>query len=157
MSTINAIIATFVSLFGLFHNDYFKKLYLNLNGTNHPGIPFYVYAQMSGYMIIDSLTETILYCWYKNSQRFRFKYDWGSMLHHILVLATCFTFIPHPIYYWFMISLWPIIEMSTIFLNINKLARYYDFLKPWKPLSMTCFLFTWFCVRIPIICISIWR
>eukprot|EP01084_Bolivina_argentea_P272617 464222_1 len=153
ISTIHAIVCSLCGIIGVFYHKYWKTI----NEENEPGIPFYIFSQVAGYMIADAFAEIIIYLQYKNHAKFNFKLDWKIIVHHIVALLPLLLQIPKPVYYWFVISLFPLMEISTIFLNVQQMGKYFKFSKMVRKYSKLAFISTWFIVRVPIFVVIWWR
>eukprot|EP01084_Bolivina_argentea_P217520 369272_1 len=153
ISMLNASLCIMGGIGSLFYDQYWKRI----NEESEPGVSFYAWSAFTGYSIIDSMVEIILHLAYKKNPQFTIPLDWGIIMHHILGLSPLAIQIPKPVYYWFVLSLWLLFEVSTIFLNFQKLGKYFSTSKRFRKYNKFLFLLSWFLVRLPIIIITWWR
>eukprot|EP01084_Bolivina_argentea_P105708 189302_1 len=116
-STINAILA---SLFWIF---YFidKRWKEPIKGDGK--ITAHLYCVMTSYFMVDAFLFIYFYLKYPSKIVPR---HYLMLLHQFIALSPMFVLgIPDPIYCWNPLSIIPVTELSTIFLNIQLFANYF--------------------------------
>ena len=141
LSTINAIILSVGGPTAVYYHRYLND---PLYGT--PGIAFYVHATFLGYLTVDAVAIIIVHCTYRLKALM-----WDVILHHLLFIICClWQQIPLPHYAWITACAAYIMEVSTIFLNGNFMAKWYKCSESVIFRFKLGFLISWFLVRVPV-------
>eukprot|EP01084_Bolivina_argentea_P154242 268908_1 len=141
-STINALISTALSIFFFIDKRWEQP-------TVGPGkITAHLWCMMTSYFISDALLFIAFYCKYSSATVPR---RWLILLHQLISLSPMFLLgIPDPIYCWNPLSILPLTELSTIFLNMQWFFKHYK-QKNYQSIAEKAFFVTWFIVRIPVL------
>eukprot|EP01084_Bolivina_argentea_P002031 3745_1 len=114
---------------------------------DEPRLGGHIWSIGTAYFVVDLLGHIICFLNYNKKVIPR---RWDIIAHHIVCGLGFFLWeIPTPIYAWNIASLYPLMEISTIFLNLQWFARHYKHIKMEK-ISKILFLVTWLLVRVPI-------
>ena len=89
--------------------------------SDTPGIAFYVHATFLGYLTVDAVSTIIVHLTYRLKILM-----WDVILHHLFFIIRCLCQqIPLPHYAWITACAAYTMEVSTIFLNGNFMAKWY--------------------------------
>ena len=141
LSMVNCcIVAPAGPIATVYHQYWEDPLY----GT--PGIAFDISAVFAAYLVVDMMAGIVVHF------RYNFKSIlWDVILHHLFfIIALLAMEYPDPAYFWIIVCALYSMEISTIFLNGQFMAKWYKLSESVIFRFKMGFLISWFVVRVPV-------
>eukprot|EP01084_Bolivina_argentea_P234082 394098_1 len=141
ISTIHSFIFC-ISLYDFFANKRWEKPIFD-----EPKLIGHIWAIGIGYFVADLLAYIVCILIYDKNIIPR---RWDIIIHHVIIIAAWFLWEwPKPIHAWYCASIFPAMEISTIFLNFQWFGKLFK-KKRLEKISKRLFFISWFVVRVPI-------